>query len=271
MNQKLKQNILITGASSGIGEALAIRLSSENTRLLLLARNTEKLSNVAKSCEQLKAEVLTYSADVKAVSELQSLIQTIDEEFPIDLIICNAGVTNSIGENGEAESWDEISHVIDTNLIGVLASLNPLISRMQKRKQGQIAIVSSLAAFYGMAVTPAYCASKSGVKGYGESLRGWLKHDNIKVSMVYPGFVKSALSDQFKADKPFMISAEKAADIIVKGLKRNKASITFPFPLNFGIWFLSAIPAGAADWIMGKLYNPNKPSNPSNPSSSKQS
>lgn len=252
-----RRNILITGASSGIGEALAIRLSNSDSRLLLLARNSEKLSNVAKSCEQQNAEVMTYSADVKAVPELQSLITQIDNDFPIDLIICNAGVTNSIGENGEAESWEEIDHVIDTNLIGVLASLNPLISHMQKRKQGQIAIVSSLAAFYGMAVTPAYCASKAGVKGYGESLRGWLKHDNIKVSMVYPGFVKSALSDQFKADKPFMISAEKAAEIIVKGLDRNKASISFPFPLNFGIWVLSAIPAGIADWIMGKLYNPS--------------
>jgi len=252
-----KKNILITGASSGIGEALAIRLCGANVRLLLLARNSEKLSKVAKQCETLHAEVMTYSADVKAVPELQALITQIDKDFPIDMIICNAGVTNGIGENGEPESWDEIEHVIDTNLIGVLASLNPLISYMQARKSGQIAIISSLAAFYGMAVTPTYCASKAGVKGYGESLRGWLKHDNIKVNMVYPGFVKSALSDQFKADKPFMISAEKAADIIVAGLEKNKASITFPFPLNFGIWVLSAIPAGMADWIMGKLYNPS--------------
>jgi len=252
-----RQNIMITGASSGIGEALAMRMSNENTRLLLLARNIDKLSNVATNCEKLNAEVFTHAADVKQIPELQQLIQDIDAEYPIDIIICNAGVTNGIGENGEAESWEEISHVIDTNLYGVLASLNPLISSMQDRKKGQIVINSSLAAFYGMAVTPAYCASKAGVKGYGEALRGWLKHDNIKVNMVYPGFVKSALSDKFKADKPFMISAEKAADIIVNGIEKNKASISFPFPLNFGVWFLSAAPAGIADWIMGKLYNPN--------------
>ena len=256
-----RRNILITGASSGIGEALAIRLSNQNARLLLLARNTDKLKNVAQKCEKLNAEVFTHAADVKQIPALQNLIEAIDAEYPIDMIICNAGVTNSIGENGEAESWDEISHVLDTNLYGVVASLNPLISNMQQRKKGQIVINSSLAAFYGMAVTPAYCASKAGVKGYGEALRGWLKHDNIKVSMVYPGFVKSALSDSFKADKPFMISAEKAADIIVKGIEKNKASISFPFPLNFGVWFLSAAPAGISDWMMGKLYNPTSHSN----------
>ena len=252
-----RQNILITGASSGIGEALALRLSNQNACLLLLARNTDKLKNVATKCEKLNAKVFTHAADVKEIPALQKLIQDIDAKYPIDMIICNAGVTNSIGENGEAESWEEISHVLDTNLYGVMASLNPLISNMQKRKSGQIVINSSLAAFYGMAVTPAYCASKAGVKGYGEALRGWLKHDNIKVSMVYPGFVKSALSDSFKADKPFMISAEKAADIIVKGIEKNKASISFPFPLNFGVWFLSAAPAGISDWMMGKLYNPS--------------
>jgi len=253
-----KRNILITGASSGIGSAMAIRLATPNIRLILLARNSKRLEAVAAQCSQLQAEVIIHTADVSVTSEIQNLIENIDTEFPIDLIICNAGVTNSVGKKGEAETWNEITQVVDTNLYGVLACLNPLISKMQKRKQGQIAIISSLTAFYGMPVTPIYSASKSALKGYGEGLRGWLKHDGIKVNMVYPGFVKSELSDQLNTDKPFMISTAKAADIIVRGLEKNRPSISFPFPLNYGIRILNILPTRLADFFMGELFGAKK-------------
>jgi short-subunit dehydrogenase len=255
MTKDPRRNILITGASSGIGEALAKRYARADTRLILLARNIEKLERVAKSCEQKQAIAIIHSIDITETEALQTLIASIDAEFPIDLVICNAGVTSVLDDEGNAESWSTICHVIDTNLYGVLATLNPLISELKKRKRGQIAIISSLAAYYGMPITPVYCASKSALKGYGESLRGWLKQDGIKVSMIYPGFVKSDLSDKFTSDKPFMISPESAADIIYKGIKKNKASISFPFPLNFGIWILSVLPSSLASWIMGVLYS----------------
>ena len=257
MTKECRKNILITGASSGIGEALAKRYANADSRLLLLARNTEKLERVAKACEQKEAIVIIHSINITETEALQTLVTSIDAEFPIDLVICNAGVTSVLDDKGNAESWSTICHVIDTNLYGVLATLNPLISELKKRKRGQIAIVSSLAAYYGMPITPVYCASKSALKGYGESLRGWLKQNGIKVSMIYPGFVKSDLSDKFTSDKPFMISPEKAADIIYTGIKKNKASISFPFPLNFGIWILSVLPSSLAGWIMGVLYSTN--------------
>ncbi len=253
-----KKNIVITGASSGIGSAIARRFASAENRLILLARNQQKLDEISARCIQKSAEVITHSIDVTEYQKLQQLITDIDRQHPIDLIICNAGVTNCVGRKGEPESWEEITQVIDTNLYGVLASINPLISRMQQRKQGHIAIISSLAAFYGMPITPSYCASKAALKGYGEAIRGWLKHDDVKVSMVYPGFVKSALSDQFISDRPFMLTPEKAADIIVKGIEKNKPSITFPFPLNLGTWFLSVMPARISDIFMNLLFGAGK-------------
>jgi len=122
---------------------------------------------------------------------------------------------------------------------------------MRQRKTGQIALVSSLAAYRGLPITPSYCASKAGVKVYGEALRGWLAPEGIKVSVICPGFVKSAMSDQFEGDKPFLMTADKAAIIIKKGLVSNKSRISFPFPLNLGTWFLTLLPASFADSILG--------------------
>lgn len=245
-----KRNILITGASAGIGAALALRYADENRRLILLARNEQKLINIKQQCEAKGAEVIYHSIDIRDTKALQMLISDLDQKHPIDLVICNAGITSSIGDNGEAESWDTICNVIDTNLYGVLATLNPLLSNMKQRKRGQIGIISSLGAYRGMPITPVYCASKAAIKSYGEALRGWLIEDNIKVSVICPGFVESELSAQFYGDKPMMMSATKAADIIYTGLDKNKANISFPFPLNLGMWFLAVLPAGMSDWFM---------------------
>ena len=246
-------NILITGASSGIGAALATEYARANkeNHLILLARRKEKLEEVASACKEDGAtHISIHPIDVSDTDKVQTLITQIDTETPVDLIICNAGVTNSIGENGEVESWPDICRIIDINLYGVLASLNPLIAAMKKRQRGQIAIVSSLAAYRGMPITPSYCASKAAIKSYGEALRGWLVEDNIQVSVICPGFVESELSAQFKGDKPLMVSPQKAASIIIKGLSKNRARISFPFPLNLGMWFLAVLPPSISDWFM---------------------
>ena len=104
-----------------------------------------------------------------------------------------------------------------------------------------------------MPITPSYCASKAGIKSYGEALRGLLAKDNVHVSVVCPGFIKSAMSDDFPGAKPFMITADKAAKLIKKGLAVNKACISFPFPLNFGTRLLSLLPAFIADYILTKM------------------
>ncbi len=245
--------ILITGASGGIGEALAKGYAKPDVLLGLLGRDVNKLERVAAACKQKGAKTITASIDVTDSEKLQQWITDFDNKNPVDLLIANAGVTSSIGTQGEAETWDAISNVLDTNLYGVVAAIHPLIKPMRQRGVGQIAIVSSLAAYRGLPITPSYCASKAAVKVYGEALRGWLAKEGVKVSVICPGFVKSSMSDQFTGNTPFLMSAEKAAHIIKKGLAKNKSRISFPFPLNFGTWLLALLPAFFADFILGLM------------------
>ncbi len=250
---KKQSVILITGASSGIGEALAQLYSHPGVTLGLLGRDINKLENVANLCSKKGAVAIPVSMDVTDTDKLQQWIVDFNSKHPVDLLIANAGVTSSIGPNGEAESWDAIKQVLDINLHGVIATIFPLMEPMRKRGEGQIAIVSSLAAYRGLPITPSYCASKAGIKVYGEALRGWLAKEGVKVSVICPGFVQSAMSDQFAGDKPFLMTAEKAAKIIKRGLECNKPRISFPFPLNFGTWLLALLPASFADFILGLL------------------
>jgi short-subunit dehydrogenase len=246
-------NIIITGASAGIGFALAQRYAKPDVTLGLIGRNPEKLANIANLCQQQGANVVTAALDVTDSQALKDWLLDFDKHNPVDLLIANAGVTSIMPDNGEIESWDAVQQVLDVNIYGVFNSLYPLLEPMRQRRKGQIAIISSLAAFQGMPISPAYCASKAAVKAYGEALRGWLKPAGVKVNVVCPGFVKSELSDQFPKPKLLIMSAEKAAGIIQQGLAKNKALISFPFPLDVGMKLLALLPASFVDWIFNTL------------------
>lgn len=244
------KSIIITGASSGIGAALALQYAKAGVRLGLVARNAVALGNVAQQCQEKGAQTVIGVIDVRDRDQLVKWIIDFDNQYAVDTLIANAGVASMLGENGEPEAWDAIRNVIDTNVYGVIASIEALITPMRQRQKGCIVIISSLAAYRGLPLTPSYCASKAAVKSYGEALRGWLRADGVQVNVVCPGFVESDMSRQFPAKKPLLMTSEKAARIIAKGVVRNEACIAFPFPLSFGSWLLSVIPAALADFIL---------------------
>ncbi len=249
--QKAISTVLITGASNGIGAALAQRYAAPNVHLGLIGRDPLRMQHIADDCQARGASVEVGLLDVTDTASLQAWIMDFDARHPVDLVIANAGITNHLGKDNAGESAAHIRQLFDVNLHGAINTIHPLIAPMRQRQQGQIALVSSLAAWRGMPVTPAYSASKAALKSYGEALRGWLAPEGVKVNVICPGFVKSDLSDHFPGSRPFMLSAGQAAQRIQQGLAKNRAIIAFPFPLTIGMWFVSVLPFPIASFFLG--------------------
>lgn len=239
----MKQRILITGATGAIGAALAREYAAPGVKLFLHGRNAQRLQEVAANCQAKGSQVLTAQLDVRDFNALRGWLK---ELGPLDLVIVNAGMNTHIGSNGEPEPWDEVEALLDVNLKAAMVIVQAVLPAMRARGHGQIALISSLAGYFGLPVTPTYCATKAGLKAYGEALRGWLAPEGIRVNVVMPGYVKSPMCDDMPGPKPFLWPPERAAKAIRRGLERDQARISFPFPLNWGTWWLAVLPASVS-------------------------
>ena len=245
------KSILITGASSGIGAALARCYAAPATHLALTGRDAGRLAAVESACRAAGAETAGGCIDVTERARLAAWIDEIDRERPLDLVVANAGISAGTGDAGESD--EQARRILAVNVDGVINTVLPALSHFRKRKRGQIAIVSSLAAFRGFPGAPAYCASKAAVRVWGESLRGHLAGEGIGVTVVCPGFVKSRMTAVNPFPMPFLMESERAAAVIKRGLARNKARISFPWPLSAAIWLFAALPPGMTDPLLRRL------------------
>jgi short-subunit dehydrogenase len=248
------RSVLITGASSGIGEALAQAYAAPGVFLALSGRNKKRLEKVADACRAAGARVDARVVDVANRDATARWIEAVDDDTPLDLIIANAAISaGTSGMDAETQYDAQAREIFSVNLAGVLNTVHPVLPRLRKRRQGQIAFVSSVAAYRGLPGTAAYCASKAAVKIYGEAWRGWLAKDGIRVSVICPGFVVSRMTAANKFPMPFIMSAEKAAGIIKRGLARNKARIGFPFPMHTVSWLMGVLPPGWTDGLLSRV------------------
>lgn len=251
--------IVITGASSGIGAALAGHYAAPGIALHLAARRREKLEKVAELCRSKGAAVTATPVDVCDRQRMNEWLTALDAETPADLLIANAGVSGGSGGGSVfGEDPRQVERILATNLNGVIHAVTPLIPAMVRRRRGQMALMSSLAGLRGLPSAPAYSTSKAAVKAYGEALRGWLGLHGVEVSVICPGYVLTPLTAKNPFPMPLLMQPEQAARIIARGLKRNRARIGFPWPL-YGLMRVAAcLPPVLTDPIFARL--PAKPS-----------
>ena len=245
----MARGILITGASSGIGKALALAYAAPGVVLFLAGRDAVRLEAVAEICEQRGARVHPRVIDVTDRVGMAVWLAEVEMSASLDLVIANAGISGGTG-HPEGEGAAQTREIFAVNVEGVLNTILPAIGPMRAKRSGQVVIISSLASFRGLPTAPAYAASKAAVRVWGEGLRGWLAADGIGVSVVCPGFVKSHMTEHNRFPMPFLMTTERAAQTIKQGIDANRPRISFPWPMAAIIWLLSLLPLAWTDrWL----------------------
>ncbi len=252
------QVVILTGASSGIGEALAKQMGTARAKVGLIARRRDRLEALAQTIRQEGGQVEYVAADVTQREQVIQAIQTLRDQLgPVDLLIANAGLGKPTYV--DHSNLDEIEAMIQVNLLGVIFAIAAVLPEMLERKQGHLSAVSSLAAYKCLPGESAYCASKAAINSYLEGLRIQLRDHGIRVTTICPGFIKTPMTEQHDFDMPFVMDADEAARRIVRALERKVKVFNFPWQTTRMIRLLRWLP----DWLVLRHLRPYIKSPPS--------
>jgi short-subunit dehydrogenase len=227
------KHVWITGASSGLGEYTARILAERGCHVSISARSLDKLEAIAATHENISA----HEADVTDGDRLKKVVSEIEAAHgPIDLCILSAGAwfQSSITEL----NIENFQKTVDVNLMGVVKSLDAVLPGMLERRSGHISWVASVAGYGGLPNAASYGATKAALIHMAETVKPELEAKNIVVSVVNPGFVRTAMTDKNKFPMPFLMEPEDAAEKIVSGLEAEKFEVAFPWQL---VWILKLI------------------------------
>jgi short-subunit dehydrogenase len=239
--------IVITGASSGLGEALALRYASDKNQLVLIARRVDRLIDVAQRCRDKGAEVETIIADINDFGRMREIGTHLCEK-PIDRIILNAGV--SVGHSGGVTPFEDFERLFKTNFLSIHALLEPIIPKLMEQKSGEIVFISSLASLFTMPTSIAYSSSKRALNAYAEGLHYQLKPYGITVMTIMPGFIDSEMTQKNRFKMPFLMSTEVGIARITHAIERKKIRYAFPIRFYLMIRIVSLFPQSLRDKIV---------------------
>jgi NAD(P)-dependent dehydrogenase (short-subunit alcohol dehydrogenase family) len=223
--------VFLTGASSGIGEGLALALAKRGAILGLLARRETELRDLAARCEAAGGKARVFTADVTYADGIAKAAEQLRNEFGhIDIMIANAGIG---GNNSETRSLqpEAVKKVIDINLLGAVNSIHAVLPHMLERGSGHLVAISSLAGFRGLPKSAAYSASKAGMTALFESVRLDVQQKGIDVTIIQPGFIKTPLTAGRENKMPFLMELDDAIPLFLRAIERKKKFAAFPWQL----------------------------------------
>lgn len=241
---------VITGASSGLGAALARAYATRGVALGLVGRDPARLAIVATSCRDAGATVEEAAIDIAERAPLEAWLTAFDAAHPVDLVVANAGISAGPAPGAVAEDIDTTTQQVAVNLLGAVHTVVPLLQAMAARGRGRVALISSIAAYRGLPYSPGYCTSKAGLRAYGEALRALAEPRGVRVTVVCPGFFASRMTDRWEGSTPFLLDTERAARIVKRGIKRGRRRVDFPWTLALGMRLCDVLPAAIGDRIV---------------------
>ena len=240
-----KKVIWITGASSGIGKSLAIKFAKKGWQVAASARRENLLNELNK----INSNIHVFPLDVTDSKKCNHVFQEIKNKFEnIDICVFSTGIHDPKAEKNF--NLETIRKIMEVNYFGTINSINSVIDYFKDKKEGQISIVSSVAAYRGLPAAGAYCSSKSALSTFAESLYFDMKRHNVRVSLISPGFIKTPMTDQNEFKMPMIQSADFAANKIYDGLiKSNSFEIHFPKTFSYIMKIIKILP----NWIYLRL------------------
>ena len=234
----MSKNVWITGASSGIGKALAIKFANEGWQVAASARRKNLLEDLSTQNQNIHS----FPLDVKNESETKNIFQNVLKKFEtVDISVFCTGIHDPVAE--KKLNSEKIREIMETNFFGTLNCIMAVNNYFREKKNGHISIVSSVAGYRGLPAASGYCASKSALTSLAESLYFDFKRHNVRVSLISPGFIKTPMTDKNKFPMPMIKSPEFAAEKMFNGLtKKNTFEIHFPIAFTMIMKLLKIMP-----------------------------
>src|SRR5215210_5404435 len=240
--------VMITGASSGIGRGIALEVAARGGHLGLLARREDLLNEIVDEARKRKVKAVAATADVRDAKAIREAADRFRKELgPIDILIANAGIGTT--DHAVRLTPEHAANVIGINVLGAVNSVAAVLPEMVERRQGRLVAISSLAAYRGLAKSAAYCASKAALSAYFESVRIDLRNTGVGVTIIHPGFIKTALTAGREAKMPYLMELDDAVKKIVSAIEKEKKTYAFPWKLATIVRAGMIMPTAMYDWI----------------------